>query len=91
MQVVYKYLVASLLPAHIETELQGRSQTNSQHFGSFISPPGGFRQPSDLLKITKVHLNYHTKVEVSYLVVYRALAATVCFFLDGLYFIIWVN
>ncbi|XP_077298128.1 vacuolar fusion protein CCZ1 [Arctopsyche grandis] len=83
LQVVYKYLVGSLLPAQIENELQGRPQVNAQHFGCFISPPGGFHQASDLFKITKVHLNYDTNVGVSYLVIYRALAATVCFFIDG--------
>lgn len=77
--------MGTLLPANIEMELQGGSHVSAQHYGYFISPPGGFRDANDLLKVAKVHLNYDSKVEVMYLIIYRALAATVCFFIDGAY------
>jgi len=43
MQVVYRYLVTSLLPAHLETELQGGSMPrhpaspfSSSHYGRAV-------------------------------------------------------
>ncbi|XP_066998066.2 vacuolar fusion protein CCZ1 homolog [Anabrus simplex] len=90
MQVVYRYLVTSLLPAHMETELQGGSMPrhptsySSSHYGRFVTGPANLQDvAANVGKVPKVFINNLTSPEVYHLVVYRALSATVCLFVDG--------
>lgn len=87
MQVLYRYLVSSLLPAQMESELQGGPiprQSNSfsaLHYGRFASGPTNL-QNADIGKIPKVHLKSSSGSVVCHLVIYRALSATVCMLID---------
>lgn len=91
MQVVYRYLVTSLLPAHLETELQGGSMPrhptspfSSSHYGRFVTGPTNLQDPSgNIGKVPKVYINNDVSPELYHLVVYRALSATVCMFIEG--------
>lgn len=91
MQVIYRYLVTSLLPAHLETELQGGSMPrhptspfSSSHYGRFVTGPPNLQDASgNSWKVPKVYINNDTIPELYHLVVYRALSATVCMFIEG--------
>ncbi|KAF7407902.1 vacuolar fusion protein CCZ1 [Vespula maculifrons] len=90
MQVVYNYLVSTLLPAHLEKELHGGSMPRnspspftSSHYGKFIIGPSSINEPSLVGKSPTVFINYSTKPVSLYLVVYRALSATICLFVDS--------
>ncbi|XP_021927483.1 vacuolar fusion protein CCZ1 homolog isoform X2 [Zootermopsis nevadensis] len=91
MQVVYRYLVTSLLPAHLETELQGGSMPRhpsspflSSHYGRFVTGPANLQDASGGTgKVPKVYVNNDATPEIYHLVVYRALSATVCLFIEG--------
>nr|CAD7266382.1 unnamed protein product [Timema shepardi] len=91
MQVVYRYLVTSLLPAHMETELQGGSMPrhstspfSSTHYGRFVTGPLNLQDSCGSTgKVPKVHINNLTCPESYHLIVYRALSATLCLFVDG--------
>lgn len=89
MQIVYKYLISSLLPANLEIELQGGSIPRhspslfSAH-GRFITGPSNLKQAKTVGKIPKVYLfNDDQSCKQYYLVVYRVLSATLCLFIDG--------
>lgn len=91
MQIVYKYLISSLLPANLEIELQGGSIPRhspslfSAH-GRFITGPSNLKQAKTVGKIPKVYLfNDDLSCKQYYLVVYRVLSATLCLFIDGEY------
>ncbi|XP_066583435.1 vacuolar fusion protein CCZ1 homolog [Prorops nasuta] len=90
MQVVYNYLVNTLLPAHLEKELDGGSMPRnssspftSSHYGKFITGPSSINEPSLIGKSPKVYINYSNKPISLYLIVYRALSATICLFVDS--------
>lgn len=91
MQVVFRYLVTSLLPAHLETELQGGSiprnptaQFSTTHYGRFVTGPQNVQDGTGSTgKVPKVYINHESSTEMFHLVVYRALSATVCLFIDG--------
>lgn len=90
MQVVYNYLVSTLLPAHLEKELHGGSMPRnspspftSSHYGKFITGPSSINEQSIIGKSPKVFINYSTKPVSLYLVVYRSLSATICLFVDS--------
>ncbi|XP_015173320.1 PREDICTED: vacuolar fusion protein CCZ1 homolog [Polistes dominula] len=90
MQVVYNYLVSTLLPAHLEKELHGGSMSRnspspftSSHYGKFIIGPSSINEPSLVGKSPTVFINYSSKPVSLYLVVYRALSATICLFVDS--------
>ncbi|OXU28858.1 hypothetical protein TSAR_009151 [Trichomalopsis sarcophagae] len=87
MQVVYNYLVSTLLPAHLEKELDGGSiprnspsPFTTSHYGKFVTGPSS---ANDVKKLPKVFINYSSKPTALYLIVYRALSATVCLFVDN--------
>lgn len=119
MQVVYNYLVSTLLPAHLEKELHGGSMPRNSpspfttsHYGKlvhiesnsfflveehrnlfvccrFVTGLSSINEPSLIGKSPKVFINYSTKPVSLYLVVYRALSATICLFVDSKYFFFW--
>ncbi|KAJ8922147.1 hypothetical protein NQ315_004082 [Exocentrus adspersus] len=87
MQVIYQYLIGTLLPANIETELQGGSMPRNAaspfaalRHGRFITGPSNLKLAKTVGKIPKVHLFSGEKQEY-FLVVYRALSASVCLFI----------
>ncbi|XP_076651897.1 vacuolar fusion protein CCZ1 isoform X1 [Halictus rubicundus] len=90
MQVVYNYLVGTLLQAHLEKELHGGSMPRnspspftSSHYGKFVTGPSNINEPNLIGKSPTVFINYSTKPISLYLVVYRALSATICLFVDS--------
>lgn len=51
----------------------------------FVTGPSSINEPSLIGKSPKVYINYSTKPVSLYLVVYRALSATICLFVDSKY------
>lgn len=89
MQTIYYYLIGTLLPAHMETELHGGSMPRnnqspfSVHYGRFITGPSNLKD-SNIGKVPKIYINNDTKKSAAYhLVVYRSLSASICLFIDG--------
>lgn len=91
MQTVYHYLVSTLLPAHMETELQGGSMPRNNpspfqihsHHGRYITGPTNLKDSKSIGKVPKVYINNETKPATYHLVVYRMLSASVCLFIEG--------
>ncbi|XP_063915286.1 vacuolar fusion protein CCZ1 homolog isoform X2 [Zophobas morio] len=88
MKIVYQYLIGTLLPANMETELQGGSMPRNSlspfaalHHGRFITGPTNLKTAKTVGKIPKVFLFASGKGVSCHLVVYRALSATVCLFM----------
>lgn len=94
MQIIYQYLIGTLLPAHMETELQGGSIPRnplspfaSLHYGRFVTGPSNLKTAGSVGKVPKIFLNNETNPSVFYFIVYRALSSTVCLFIDGILFL----
>ncbi|KAH1011853.1 hypothetical protein HUJ04_001133 [Dendroctonus ponderosae] len=90
MQTIYQYLIDQLLPANVEAELQGGSMPRNLQSpftalrrGRFITGPSNLKQAKTVGKVPKIYLFNEDGVLEYYLVVYRALSATVCFFVKG--------
>lgn len=90
MQVVYSYLLSTILPVHLENELRGGSMPRnspspftSSHYGKFVTGPLSVNEPSLKGQPPKVFLNYSSKPISLYLIVYRSLSATICLFVDS--------
>lgn len=91
MKVVYQYLIGTLLPANMETELQGGSMPRNSvspfaalHHGRFITGPTNLKTAKSVGKIPKVYL-FASGNDVTYnLVVYRALSASVILFMKSM-------
>uniref|UniRef100_A0A6P7GP16 Vacuolar fusion protein CCZ1 homolog n=1 Tax=Diabrotica virgifera virgifera TaxID=50390 RepID=A0A6P7GP16_DIAVI len=90
MQIIYQYLIGTLLPANVEAELQGGSIPRNApspfaalRHGRFIIGPSNVKLAKTVGKIPKVYLFASGKAEEFHLVVYRALSATVCLFIKG--------
>lgn len=93
MQIIYQYLIGTLLPANIEAELQGGSMprnstspfTSLSH-GRFITGPTNLKvsgKTPSFGKIPKAYLFNSGQPEEYHLVVYRALSASFCMFIKG--------
>lgn len=90
MQTVYHYLVSTLLPAQLETEIQGGSMPRNNpspfsahlHHGKFITGPPNLKETL-IGKVPKVYLNCDKKTTMYHLVVYRLLNASICLFIEG--------
>ncbi|KAL7294576.1 hypothetical protein TKK_0012036 [Trichogramma kaykai] len=87
MQVVYSYLVNTLLPDYLEKELEGGLMPNhsispftTSHYGKFITGPSSV---NDVKKLPKVFIYHSIKPTQLYLIVYRTLSATVCLFVNN--------
>ncbi|GLV34716.1 Caffeine calcium zinc sensitivity 1 [Carabus blaptoides fortunei] len=90
MQTVYQYLVSTLLPAHMETELHGGSMPRHNpspfstiHYGRFITGPVNLKESTSIGKVPRIYINNDTQPSSYYLVVYRSLSSSVCLFIDG--------
>lgn len=89
MQIVYQYLIKTLLPAHLGSELLCGSMPRNQpspfaalHHGRFITGPENLKTSTSIGKIPRVHLYSDTDCTIYHLVVYRALSASVCLFIE---------
>lgn len=89
-QIIYQYLIGTLLPANIETELQGGSIPRnpsspfaSLHYGRFITGPLNLKTTNTIGKVPKIYLNNEANPAVYYFIVYRALNASICLFVNG--------
>lgn len=94
MQVVYQYLIGTLLPANVEAEMQGGSIPRNSpspfaalRHGRFITGPSNLKLAQTVGKVPKVYLFANGESQEFYLVVYRALSATVCLFIKGIIYI----
>lgn len=90
MQVIYQYLIGTLLPANIETELQGGSMPRNSstpfvnlHHGRFITGPTNLKTAKNIGVVPTVFLYAENVPSSYYMVVYRALSASVCIFIEG--------
>ncbi|CAH0547952.1 unnamed protein product [Brassicogethes aeneus] len=88
MKIAYQYLIGTLLPANMETELQGGSMPRNSgspfaalHHGRFITGPTNLKTAKTVGKVPKIYL-FGGKTPCTYrLAVYRALSASVCLFI----------
>ncbi|KAK2189620.1 hypothetical protein NP493_101g07016 [Ridgeia piscesae] len=95
MRVIYRYLKTTLFPAYMEQEFQVQSSpahssalsspaSNPGHYGKFILGPPNVHDITCPGKTHRTYLNTHTETtEECHLVVYRALSATICLFVEG--------
>ncbi|XP_076264681.1 vacuolar fusion protein CCZ1 isoform X2 [Rhynchophorus ferrugineus] len=89
MQIIYQYLIGTLLPANIETELQGGSMPRNSPFaalkhGRFITGPSDLKHAKSVGTVPKIYLTKNEMLPKEYhLVVYRSLSATMCLFING--------
>ncbi|KAL1501295.1 hypothetical protein ABEB36_006642 [Hypothenemus hampei] len=90
MQIIYQYLIETLLPANAEVELQGGSipRNSSLPFsalkhGRFITGPSNLKHAKTIGKIPKIYLFDENEPKEYHLVIYRALSATLCLLIDG--------
>lgn len=92
MQILYKYLVSSLYPFCLESEIHtGLLSPNRpnlppfshSHYGRFVTGPTNLANSSDMGKVPRVHVNVLTDDGECHLVVYRALSASVCLLIDS--------
>ncbi|ESO93330.1 hypothetical protein LOTGIDRAFT_216156 [Lottia gigantea] len=84
MRTMYKYLTTSLFPSHLDQELHGSSTRSSMtapggtHFGKFVTGPSNLDDSSSLGKVPRVFIQSDTENEECYLLVYKALSASIC-------------
>ncbi|KAL4239339.1 vacuolar fusion protein ccz1 [Mactra antiquata] len=99
MRIMYKYLTTSLFPAYLEQELQasghqhGSHQTMGRnlsmpnvgnvHFGKFITGPPNIQNETNMGKIPRLYINTEYENEECFLLVYRAMSASVCLLLNS--------
>ncbi|XP_075035768.1 vacuolar fusion protein CCZ1 homolog isoform X1 [Mixophyes fleayi] len=90
MRILYKYLTTSLFPRFTEPELAGRDSPirpempgNLQHYGRFLTGPLNLNDPEAKFRFPKIFVNTEDKYEELYLIVYKAMSASVCFMIDA--------
>nr|CAI5860086.1 unnamed protein product [Callosobruchus analis] len=90
MQTIYQYLIGTLLPANVETELQGGSMPRNAsspfmalRHGRYITGPTNLKLAKTMGELPKLYLFGGEKPIEYYFVVYRTLSATVCFFIKA--------
>lgn len=96
MRIMYKYLITSLFPSYLDQELQpgansrhssdmirqpSSQASSSMHFGKFVTGPPNMNDDSNLGKIPRVYINTEEDNEECFLLVYRALSASICLLL----------
>lgn len=92
MRIMYRYLITGLFPSYLEQNLQTENMspvrlsgatTGAQiHYGKFITGPPDIKDESNMGKVPHVYLNTEEDNEECYLLVYRALSASVCMFIN---------
>lgn len=95
MRIMYKYLTTSLFPSYQDQEFQtgansGASMirhhsgqgSSSMHYGRFVTGPPNMNDDSNMGKVPRVYINTEEDNEECFLVVYRALSASICLLLN---------
>ena len=97
MRTLYHYLTTTLFPTFIDKEFQSSVSKSSQpllssrscdkhsHFGKFMTGPPNMNDSSNLGKVPHIFINTTKPNEKCHLVVYHALSASICMFVDGNY------
>ncbi|XP_065160589.1 LOW QUALITY PROTEIN: vacuolar fusion protein CCZ1 homolog [Atheta coriaria] len=93
MQVVYQYLITTLLPAHVSSELLCGSMprnaaspfaASALHHGRFITGPENLKTSKNIGKVpTVIYTQDKKEPDEYFLVVYRALSASLCLFISA--------
>uniref|UniRef100_A0A6I8S8S5 CCZ1 homolog B, vacuolar protein trafficking and biogenesis associated n=1 Tax=Xenopus tropicalis TaxID=8364 RepID=A0A6I8S8S5_XENTR len=90
MRILYKYLTTTLFPRYTEPELAGRDSPirpempgNLQHYGRFLTGPLNLSDPEVKFRFPKIFVNTEDSYEELYLIVYKAMSASVCFMIDA--------
>lgn len=89
MQIIYQYLVGTLLPANLEIELQGGSIPRntspfaSLHYGRYLTGPTNLKNASTIGKVQQIYLHSSGSPCAYHFIVYKALSASICFFVNG--------
>lgn len=80
MRTMYQYLTTSLLPTYMNQELQGANQakSGSSQFCNFLTGPQDLSDDKSMGKLPRVFVNTEEDNEECYLLVYRAMSATMC-------------
>ncbi|XP_048575967.1 vacuolar fusion protein CCZ1 homolog isoform X2 [Nematostella vectensis] len=84
MRILYKYLVTSLFPATIDSELADRSSQGyvviqpKSHHGRFVTGPPDLKDIPTPRKPPRIFVNTDTEQEELLLICYKALDATIC-------------
>ncbi|KAK6625709.1 hypothetical protein RUM43_006008 [Polyplax serrata] len=89
MQIIYSYLVSTLLPSYVDIDLQvgsmpaGSTSSVYKH-GTFVTKGSITRDSKSVVeKVPKVYLTNNGETsEIVYMVVYRILSATLCLFIS---------
>lgn len=96
MRIMYKYLTTSLFPSYQDQEFQpgsGSGQTasmirhpssqssSSMHYGKFVTGPPSMSDENNMGKVPRVYINTEEDNEECFLLVYRALSASICLLL----------
>ncbi|KAL3275985.1 hypothetical protein HHI36_020716 [Cryptolaemus montrouzieri] len=89
MQILYQYLVGTLLPANLEVELQGGSMPRNSlspfgalKHGRFITGPTNLKNAKTIGKVPKIY-TFSGPAASYHLLVYRALSASLCLFVNA--------
>ncbi|CAI9723484.1 Hypothetical predicted protein [Octopus vulgaris] len=92
MRIMYRYLITGLFPSFLEqnlisenispVKLSGVTASSQVHYGRFITGPPDIKDESNMGKVPHVYLNTEEENEECYLLVYRALSASICMFIN---------
>ncbi|XP_071493364.1 vacuolar fusion protein CCZ1 homolog [Diadema antillarum] len=90
MRVLYKYLTTGLIPSSLDTELRETPKSasahsgGSSHYGKFVVGPQNLLDPSAAAnKVPVLHISKGDHVEELFLIIYRAMSATICLMVEG--------
>ncbi|XP_025082631.1 vacuolar fusion protein CCZ1 homolog [Pomacea canaliculata] len=83
MRTLYQYLTTTLFPTYMAQEHQGGGQVKSQAVGAsqyckFLTGPPDLTDERSMGKLPRVFVSTETDNEEFYLLVYRAMSATIC-------------
>lgn len=87
MRTMYQYLITSLFPTYLAQEHQGGNQTRPQaqgpsQFCKFMTGPPDLTDEKCMGKLPRVFVSTETDNEECYLLVYRAMSATICMLIN---------
>lgn len=83
MQIVYQYIIDTILQDGSEGEVPKQTPFSSLHYGRFVTGPGNAKTATSIGKVPKVWLGNQNDLAQYHLVVYTALNATVCLFISS--------
>ncbi|KAK9881558.1 hypothetical protein WA026_016435 [Henosepilachna vigintioctopunctata] len=90
MQVLYHYLISTLLPANLEVELQGGSMQrhstspfSALRHGRFVTGPSNLKNAKTTGKVPRIYTFSGPTASCYHLIVYRVLSASLCLFVKA--------